>query len=153
MKICLNVVTIFACEGDSSGNDSDGVLGREEQDAFFCDAPGKFFYEPGKWGTNALAWQMGDLPVICDNGASCRMSRSSTDMINYPEANATMRTEAASDTRSRGMLTSLLVFGLAVVKDLCYSATLHLYLASATIFFPSESQPITGIRTPEIRTV
>ena len=40
---------------DASGSDSDGVLSGEEQDAFVCDAPGKFFYEPGKWGTNALA--------------------------------------------------------------------------------------------------
>ena len=63
-KICANVVTVFACEADASGSDSDGVLSGEEQDAFVCDAPGKFFDEPGKWVTNALAWQMGDLPVI-----------------------------------------------------------------------------------------
>ena len=35
---------------------------------------------------------MRDLLVICDNGASCHMSHSSTGMINYREANATMRT-------------------------------------------------------------
>ena len=35
---------------------------------------------------------MEDLPVICDNGASCHMSHSSTGMINYREVNATMRT-------------------------------------------------------------
>ena len=35
---------------------------------------------------------MGDLPVICDSGASCHMSYSSTGMINYREADATMRT-------------------------------------------------------------
>ena len=35
---------------------------------------------------------MGDLPVICDKGTSCHMSHSSTGMINYREANATMRT-------------------------------------------------------------
>ena len=82
----------FLPEADASGSDSDGVLSGEERDAFVCDAPGKFLEEPGKWGTNTLAWQMGDLPVICDNGASCHMSHSSTGMINYREANATMRT-------------------------------------------------------------
>ena len=91
-KVCANVVTVFACEADASGSDSDEVLIGEEQDTFVCDAPGKFFDEPGKWGTNALAWQMENLPVICDNGASCHMSHSSTGMINYREANATMRT-------------------------------------------------------------
>ena len=34
----------------------------------------------------------GGLPVICDNGASCHMSHSSTGMISCREANATMRT-------------------------------------------------------------
>ena len=47
-KIYANVVTVFACEADASGSDSDGVLGGEEQDAFFYDAPGKVFDEPGK---------------------------------------------------------------------------------------------------------
>ena len=91
-KICANVVTVFACGVDASGSDSDGLLSGEGQDAFFCDAPGKFFDEPGNWGTNALVWKMGDLPVICDNGASCHMSYSSSGMINYREADATMRT-------------------------------------------------------------
>ena len=90
-KICTNVVAAFACDADVSGSGGDGVLRGDEQDAFFCNAPGKFFDEPGKWDTNALAWQMGDLPVFCDNGASCHMSPSSTGMINYREANATMR--------------------------------------------------------------
>ena len=96
-KNCANVVTVFACEADASGSDSNGVLSGGEQDTFVCDAPGKFSDEPGKWGTNALVWQMGDVPVICDNGASCRMSHSFTGMINYRKANATMRT--ASDKR------------------------------------------------------
>ena len=42
-KICANVVTVFACEADASGSDSDRVLSGEEQDAFVCDAPGTFF--------------------------------------------------------------------------------------------------------------
>ena len=55
MKICANVVTVFVCEADASGSDSDGLLSGEEQDAFVCDTPGKCFDEPGKSGTNALA--------------------------------------------------------------------------------------------------
>ena len=91
-KISANVVTAFACEADVSGSDSDGGLSAEEQDAFVCDAPGKCFVEPGKRGRNSLAWQMGDLPVICINGASCHTSDLSNGMINYRKANATMRT-------------------------------------------------------------
>ena len=36
--------------------------------------------------------EKGDVPVICDSGASCHMSCSSTGMFNYRESNATMRT-------------------------------------------------------------
>ena len=43
-------------------------------------------------GVHALAWQVGDLPVVCDNGASCHMCHSSTGITFYREANATMRT-------------------------------------------------------------
>ena len=35
---------------------------------------------------------MGDLPVICGNGASCHVSHSSTGMVNNRETNTTMRT-------------------------------------------------------------
>ena len=45
-KTCANVVTVFACEADASGSDSDKVLSKEEQDAFVCDAPGTVFDEP-----------------------------------------------------------------------------------------------------------
>ena len=89
-EIYANVVTAFACEADASGSDSDGGLSAEEQNAFVCDAPGKCFDEPGKRGRNSLAWQMEDLPVFCENGASCHMSYSSTGMINYRKANTTM---------------------------------------------------------------
>ena len=40
---------------------------------------------------SALFWQVGDLTVICDSGASCHMS-SSTGMMNYRESNAYVRT-------------------------------------------------------------
>ena len=92
VKICANVVTVLACEADASGSDGDGVLSGEEWNAFVCDAPDKVFDEPGKRGSSALDWQVGDLPVICDNGASCHISHSSADMISYREANDTMRT-------------------------------------------------------------
>ena len=91
-KVCANVVPVFACEADASGSDSDEVLSGKEQDAFVYDEPGKFFDESGKRGKHTLAWQMGDLLVICDNRESCHKSHSSTGIINYREAYATMRT-------------------------------------------------------------
>ena len=96
---------------------------------------------------NALAWQMGDLPVICDNGASCHTSYSSTGMIDYREADATVRT-ASGKRYPIEVYGALLLFDLAVVKYLGCSATLHIYSASASIFFPLESQSTTGICTP-----
>ena len=33
-KMCANVVTVFACEADASGSDSNGVLSGKEQDTF-----------------------------------------------------------------------------------------------------------------------
>ena len=101
-KIFANVVTVFASEADASGSDGDRVLSGEEQDTFVCDAPGKFFDEPGKKESSALAWHMGDFPIICDNGASRRMSHSSTVMNSYREANATMRT-ASGNISVRGV--------------------------------------------------
>ena len=135
-KICADVVTVFACEADASGSDSDGVLSGEEQGAFVYDAPSKFFDEPGKWGTNALAWQMGDLPVICDNNASCHISHSSTGMINYREANATMRTASGKRYPIEGYGDLPLTFrSRSGEVPRCCSATMHMYPASATIFF------------------
>ena len=80
-KICSNVVSVFAfCGADASGSDGAGGLSGEEQDAFVCDAPDKFFDEPGKRGRNALAWKMEDLPISYDNEESCHMSYSSSGM-------------------------------------------------------------------------
>ena len=39
---------------------------------------------------------MGDILVICDNGASCHMSSSSTGMINYRETQTFMKTASSS---------------------------------------------------------
>ena len=109
-KVCANVVTNFACEADANGSDSDGGLSGEEQDTFVCHAPGKCFDEPGKKGRNSLAWQMGDLPVFCDNGASCHKSDSSTGMINYREAIATMSTASGRRYPIEGYSDLLLTF-------------------------------------------
>ena len=79
---------------------------------------------------------MGDPPVICENGASCHMSNSYNGMINYGEADATMRTASGNRYPIEGYGNPPLLFDLAVVKYLCCSATLHTYAASATIFFP-----------------
>ena len=43
-----------------------------------------------------LDCQVGDILVICDNGASCHMSYSSTGMINYPEAETFMKTASGT---------------------------------------------------------
>ena len=43
--------------------------------------------------------------------------------------------KAVRDARSRVMVTFRQPFDLAVVRCLCCFATLHMYLASATIFF------------------
>ena len=109
-KIYANVVTAFACEADASGSDSVGSLSTEEQYAFICDAPGKCFDEPGKRGRTSLAWQMGHLPVICDNRASCHTSELSTGMINYRKANATMRTASGKRYPIGGYSDLLLTF-------------------------------------------
>ena len=143
----------FACEADASGSDSDGVLSGEEQDAFVCDSPGKLFDEPGKWSTNALAWQMGDLPVNCDNGASCHMSHSSTGMINYREANATMRTASGKRYPIEGYGDLPFTFRSSIGEVplmLCHVAhlpSLRYHLISLRVAADN------GIRTPEIKTM
>ena len=117
-------------------------------------APSKVFDEPGKWGTNKLALQMRNFPVICDNGASCHMSHSCTGMINYREVNSTMRTASGKIYSIKGYGDLPLTFRSSsgeVPLLLCNVA--HVPSLSATIFFLSESQPTTGIRTPEIKTV
>ena len=96
-KLCANVVTVYACEAATSDSDGDKVISGEEQDAFVCDEPGKGFDKSGKMSCSALAWQIRDLPVFRDSGASCHMTHSSTGMVTYRKGNATIRT--ASGTR------------------------------------------------------
>lgn len=55
-----------------------------EEEASVCDTPGRLLDvssdhdEPDQGGCRALAWQVGDLPIICDSGASYHMHQSST---------------------------------------------------------------------------
>ena len=52
--------------------ESDGAITDEEEEAFICDMSGGYNDESNdEGGCSALAWQVGDLTVICDSGASC----------------------------------------------------------------------------------
>ena len=77
-EVCANGVTIPACENIKSSNDeSNAAISGEEEGAFVCDMSGECNGEPNdEGGCNALAWQVGDLTVICGSEASCHMSYS-----------------------------------------------------------------------------
>ena len=77
-EVCANVVTVLAGENTKSSNDeSDAAISDEEEEAFVCDMSGECNDESNdERGCSALAWQVGDLTVICDSGASCHMSHS-----------------------------------------------------------------------------
>ena len=92
VTICTYLVTVFACEHNGSVGDDDKTFSGKNQEALVCNAPGKSFDKSDEGGCNALAWQIKDLPVVCDNGVSCHISHSSTAMVIYSEVNATMRT-------------------------------------------------------------
>ena len=94
--ICANVVLILACQAPPA---DDKRLSGEEEEAVICKTPGKMsgalLPSGGRLkqkGGCALDWQVGDISAICDNGASCHMSYSSTGMINYREAKTFMKT-------------------------------------------------------------
>ena len=75
-----------------SNDKSDAAISSEEEEAFVCDMLGEYNNESNdEGGCSALAWQVGDPTVICNSGASCHMSYSSTGMLNYRESNAYMR--------------------------------------------------------------
>ena len=97
-EVCANVVTVLACENTKSFNDkSDAAISGEEEEAFVCDMSGGYNTESNdQGGCSALAWQVGDLTVICDSRASYHMSYSSTGMMNYRESNAYMRTASGA---------------------------------------------------------
>ena len=97
-EVCANIVTALTCENTKSSNDeSDATISGEEDEAFICDMSGEYNDESNdEEGCSALAWQVGDLTVICDSGASCHMSHSSTGMVNYRESNAYMRKASGS---------------------------------------------------------
>ena len=98
VEVCANAVTVLARENTKSSNDeSDAAISGEEEEAFVCDMSGECNDESNDEGEcSALAWQVGDLTVICDSGASYHMSYSSTGMMNYRESNAYMRTESGA---------------------------------------------------------
>ena len=104
--ICANVVSILACQAPAD----DKTLSGEEKEAVICITSGKMsgalLLSGGRLkhkGGCALDWQVGNISVICDNGASCHMSSSSTGMINYRETKAFMKTASGTNTRSRVM--------------------------------------------------
>ena len=69
-----------------SNDESDAAISGEDEEAFVCDISGKCNDESNdEGGCSALAWQVGDLTVICDSMATCHLSHSSTGMINYRE--------------------------------------------------------------------
>lgn len=74
-------------------DDSDATISGDEAEAFMCDMSGEVHDESiDIGGCSALLWQMGDLMIICDSGASCHKSHSLIGMLNYRESNANMRT-------------------------------------------------------------
>ena len=97
-EVGASVVTVLACENTKSLNDeSDAAISGEEEEAFICDISGEYNDESNdEAACSALAWQVRDLTVICDSGASCHMSHLSTGMINYRESNAYVRTASGS---------------------------------------------------------
>ena len=105
--ICANVVSILACHAPAD----DKTLSCEEEEAVMCKTSGKMsgalLPSGGRLkqkGGCTLDWQVGEISVICDNGASCHMSYSftchmsysSTGMINYREAKTFMNTDSGT---------------------------------------------------------
>ena len=103
-EICANVASVLACQSPAG----DKILSGEEE-AFMCKTSGKISSVPvhsgGGLGNKdcALDWQVGDKSVICDDGASCHISYSSTGMINYCEAKMFMKTAGDTNTQSKVM--------------------------------------------------
>ena len=90
-EVCASVVPTLACD-----DERDAAISGEEEEAFICGMSGKCNGESnGEGGCTAFAWQVGDLTVICDSGASCYMSHTSSGM-NYRESNAYMRTASGA---------------------------------------------------------
>ena len=105
-EICSNNVTALAYVDRSSRNDGSGAdVSSEDAKAFICNTPGKLSgisSESNEEDCRELPWQRGDVPVICDSGASYHMSVLSTGMFNYRESNATMRTASGEKCSIEG---------------------------------------------------
>ena len=119
-EVCANVVTFLK----RSNDDSDAAISGEEEGAFICDMLGEYNDESNdERGCSALAWQVGDLTVICNSGASCHMSHSSSGMINYRESNAYMRTASGSRYPIEGYGNLPLTFRSSLAMYLCCFVT------------------------------
>ena len=86
---------VLACQAPTGVK----TLSGEEGEAFICKTSvkvsGALLPSGGglkQKGGCALDWQVGDISVICGNGAPCHMSYSSTRLINYREAKTFMKT-------------------------------------------------------------
>ena len=95
-------------------------------------------------GSSALAWQVGDLTVICDSGAACHLSHSSTGMMNYRESNAYMRTASGARYPIGGYGDLPFTFRYSFVTDTGHTYTgAHggdtvFFSTGDTLFFPSK---------------
>ena len=103
---------------------------------------------------STLFRQMGDFPVVWDNGASCHMSHSSTGWINYHEAYATIPTASGKryPIEDYGNLPAAFRSSSGEVPLLLCDIA-HFTKPQLQPFFLSELQPTTGIPTPENKTV
>ena len=97
--ICANVALVLACQAPVD----DKTLSGEEKETLICETSGKMSGAllPSGGGLKqkggcALDWQVGDISVICDNGAPCHMSYLSTRMVNDREAKAFMKTASGT---------------------------------------------------------
>ena len=137
-EVCANVVTVLACATTKSSNDeSDASISGEEEEAFVRDMSGEYNNESNyEGGFSALAWQVGDLTVRCDSGASCQMSYSSTGMINYRESNALLRTAGGAGYPIEGYGVSSLTVGSRsgdvplLLRNVAHVSSLNYHLLS-----------------------
>lgn len=95
-ELKTDVVSVFTYQANG-----DEILSGGEEEAFICDTPRKVLGAtvPNREGRvrrcDTLKRQMGDTGVICDNGAFCHMTYSSTGMINdqLPRSENVQRTD------------------------------------------------------------
>ena len=107
-----------------SNDESDAAISGEEEEAFVCDMSGECNDESNdEGGCSALAWQVGDLTVICDSGATCHLSHSSTGIMHYRESNAYMRTASGARYSTEGYGDLPFTFRYSFVTDTGHTYT------------------------------